>query len=147
MKILLAIDDSKYAGAAINQILAQTGALGAEVRVLHVVEPMPVFADGESWGSGPEFEILRKEQEKHGEELVTRAAKTLRDAGCKVTTKVEWGYPKVVILDQAREWRADLIVLGSHGRKSLEHFLIGSVSEAIARHAGCSVEIVRQPKH
>ena len=64
-----------------------------------------------------------------------------------VTTAVVLGFPKLVILDQAREWRADLIVVGSHGRKGLEHFLMGSVSEAVARHAACSVEIVRPPKH
>jgi nucleotide-binding universal stress UspA family protein len=147
MKILLAIDDSKYAEAAINQIIAQRGDRGAEVKVLHVVEPVPVFADGEAWGPGPELNILQKAQEKLAEELVSRAAKTLRSAGCKVTTAVVLGFPKLVILDQAREWRADLIVVGSHGRKGLEHFLMGSVSEAVARHAACSVEIVRPPKH
>jgi nucleotide-binding universal stress UspA family protein len=147
MKILLAIDDSKYAQTAIDQIIAQTRAQGAEVKVLHVIEPVPVFTDGESSGYGPEFIVLQKEQEKRAEELVSRAAKTLRAAGCKVTTAVELGFPKVAILDQAREWHADLIVVGSHGRKGLEHFLMGSVSDAVARHADCSVEIVRPPKH
>jgi nucleotide-binding universal stress UspA family protein len=147
MKILLAVDDSKYAEAAIQQIIAQAGPKGADVKVLHVVEPAPLFPDGQSWGYGPEFGIMRKEQEKQGEELVSRAAKALRDAGCKVTTAVEWGFPKLVILDQAADWHADLIVVGSHGRKGLEHFLMGSVSEAVARHAACSVEIVRAPKY
>ena len=147
MKILLAIDDSKYAETAIDQIIAQTGAQGAEVKVLHAIEPVPVFMDGESWGYGPKYSVLQKEQEKHAEELVSRCAKTLRAAGCKVTTAVEWGFPKVVILDQASAWHADLIVVGSHGRKGLEHFLMGGVSDAVARHAACSVEIVRPPKH
>lgn len=48
-------------------------------------------------------------------------------------------------LEQASKWGADLIVLGSHGRKGLKHFLLGSVSETVARHAICSVEIVRVP--
>jgi nucleotide-binding universal stress UspA family protein len=147
MKILLAIDDSKYAQTAIEQIIAQTGTQGAEVKVLHVIEPVPVFMDGESSGYGPEYSVLQKEQEKHAEELVSRAAKTLQGAGRTATTAVEWGFPKVVILDQARKWHADLIVVGSHGRKGLEHFLMGSVSDAVARHADCSVEIVRSPKH
>jgi len=147
MKILLAIDDSKYAEVAIRQIIAQAGSQGAEVRVLHVIEPVPIFPDGQSWGYDLEFGNVRKEQEKQGEELVSRAAKTLRDAGYKVTTAVECGFPKVVILDQAAEWHADLIVVGSHGRKGLDHFLMGSVSEAVARHAPCSVEIVRAHKH
>jgi len=147
MKILLAIDDSKHAEAAIQQIIAQAGPQGAEVRVLHVLEPAPVFPDGQSWGYDTEFGMVRKEQERQAAELVSRAAKALRSAGCKVTTAVEWGFPKLVILDQAAEWHADLIVVGSHGRKGLDHFLMGSVSEAVARHAACSVEIVRAPKH
>jgi nucleotide-binding universal stress UspA family protein len=49
------------------------------------------------------------------------------------------------IVDRAAEWHADLIVLGSHGRHGLDRFLIGSVSEYVARHAPCSVEIVRMP--
>jgi len=60
-----------------------------------------------------------------------------------LTAAVEEGDPKSKILDTARDWDADLIVLGSHGRKGLQHFLMGSVSEAVARHAECSVEIVR----
>jgi nucleotide-binding universal stress UspA family protein len=66
----------------------------------------------------------------------------------KVTAAVKEGDPKSKIPDAARDWRADLIVLGSHGRKGMGHFLIGSVSEAVARHADCSVEVVRiLPKH
>jgi nucleotide-binding universal stress UspA family protein len=146
MKILLAIDDSKYAEAAIRQIIAQAGPQGAEVRVLHVIEPVPLFPDGQSWGYDVEFGAVRKEQEKQAEELVSRAAKNLRDANCNVTTAVEFGFPKLVILDHAAGWHADLIVVGSHGRKGLDHFLMGSVSEAVARHAPCSVEIVRTSK-
>lgn len=42
-----------------------------------------------------------------------------------------------------RTWNADLIMLGSHGKRGLDRFLLGSVSEAVSRHAPCSVEIVR----
>jgi nucleotide-binding universal stress UspA family protein len=52
--------------------------------------------------------------------------------------------PKELILQDADEWGADLIVCGSHGRRGLSRFLLGSVSEAIATHAKCSVEIIRQ---
>jgi nucleotide-binding universal stress UspA family protein len=80
--------------------------------------------------------------------LVTKVADELRFKNLKVTTTVEQGDAKSKIIDWASKWRADLIVVGSHGRKGLEHFLLGSVSEAVARHAGCSVEIVRIPsKH
>jgi nucleotide-binding universal stress UspA family protein len=52
-----------------------------------------------------------------------------------------------VILDQAESWGADLIVLGSHGYSGWRRFLLGSVSHAVATHAHCSVEIVRQKPH
>jgi len=51
-----------------------------------------------------------------------------------------------LILQQANEWGADLIVVGSHGRRGLSRFLLGSVSEAVALYAACSVEIIRQTK-
>jgi nucleotide-binding universal stress UspA family protein len=50
-----------------------------------------------------------------------------------------------VIIDAAEAWKAELIVIGSHGRKGLQRFLLGSVAESIARHAACSVEIIRDP--
>jgi nucleotide-binding universal stress UspA family protein len=77
--------------------------------------------------------------------LAAKAAGALRSAGVNVTTAVVQGDPKSIILDNAKTWGADLIVLGSHGRKGLERFLVGSVSEAVLRHAHCSVEIVRLP--
>ena len=53
------------------------------------------------------------------------------------------GPAKTVILDEAENWKADLIVVGSHGYRAWERFLLGSVSQAIVSHARCSVEVVR----
>jgi nucleotide-binding universal stress UspA family protein len=77
--------------------------------------------------------------------LVEHAAWQLRKAGFRASEAVEAGDPKVRIIDHAKEWRADLIVVGSHGLRGLSRFLMGSVSEAVTRHAGCSVEVVRIP--
>ncbi|MGA1999681.1 MAG: universal stress protein [Terriglobales bacterium] len=77
--------------------------------------------------------------------FVERTERALTSAGFRVSTSVAEGNAKSVILDKAAEWHADLIALGSHGRKGLERFLLGSVSEAVARHAPCSVLIVRMP--
>lgn len=49
-----------------------------------------------------------------------------------------------MILDEATHWGADLIVVGSHGRRGVDRFLLGSVSEAVALHAACSVEVIRK---
>jgi nucleotide-binding universal stress UspA family protein len=54
------------------------------------------------------------------------------------------GEPRAFILDEAKAWGADLIVLGSHGRHGLDRLLMGSVSESVALYAHCSVEVVRQ---
>lgn len=56
------------------------------------------------------------------------------------------GWPKDAILDEAERWGADLIVVGSHGRRGVRRFLLGSVSLAVAANARCSVEIVRVPE-
>jgi nucleotide-binding universal stress UspA family protein len=147
MKILLAIDDSKFSQAAIEALTAQAKPKETEVRVLHVIEPIPVYPDGQAWGYGPESVLVSQEQRKEAEGLVARAGQTLRDTGFKVTTAIGEGNPRVVIIDSAAQWPADLIMVGSHGRKGLDRFLMGSVSEAVARHARCSVEIVRGPSH
>jgi universal stress protein A len=74
-------------------------------------------------------------------------AKRLAEAGCKVSTLVLTGDAKKMILDEAADWPADLIVVGSHGRKGIGRVLLGNVSEAVARHAACSVQIVRTAAH
>ena len=146
MKILLAIDDSKFSVAATQAVAALFRPEGTEVRVLHVVDLIPSITRYAGFGgSYPDIEAVRRETLKHSEELVARAAHLLRGAGLNVTTSVEEGDPKTIIVDRAAEWKADLIVVGSHGRKGLERFFLGSVAEGVARHAACAVQIVRLP--
>jgi nucleotide-binding universal stress UspA family protein len=144
MKILVALDDSKCSEAATSVLTAQVKRDGTHVRLLHVVEPFPV-ALAEAAGSRdyPDFVMARMEQREQAEALVKNAAHKLRSAGLDVTSAVEEGDVRSVILDEAEQWHADLIVVGSHGRKGLARFLMGSVSDAVAHHALCSVEIVR----
>jgi len=92
-------------------------------------------------GYAPELE----DQTKPARELVERIAKELRSAGFKADAVVEVGDIRERIIDFAAEWGADLIVVGSHGRSAIQRFLLGSVAEFVARHAKCSVEIVRTP--
>ena len=83
---------------------------------------------------------------RHGREVVGRTEQILKGAGFTVQTEVVEGDPKAKILDQALQWNPELIVMGSHGRKGFDRFLMGSVAEAVVRHAPCSVQIVRIPK-
>ena len=69
------------------------------------------------------------------------------DPGFKAQTVVEEGDPTQKIVDRAADWKADLIMMGSHGRKGIDHFLMGSVSEGVTRYTPCSVEVVRISKN
>jgi nucleotide-binding universal stress UspA family protein len=144
MKIILAIDESKFSQAAIQSVLHTARPQETEVRVLHVLEPIFVPPEAQTWTSLPVYAEMTEQRRQHATELVKRAADSLKAAGFKVCSyAVEDGVPKLTIVDEAKEWGADLIVLGSHGRTGLGRLLLGSVSESVARHAACSVEIVR----
>jgi len=138
MKIVLAIDESRFSEAATQAVITQYQQQGTEVNVLNVVDlPLPIPTSDAA--------AFRELSLKHGQELVQRAERLLSKAGYKTQTAVEEGDPKSKIIDQAKKWKADLIVMGSHGRKGINRFLVGSVAEAVSRHASCSVEIVRIP--
>ena len=143
MKLLLAIDDSNFSQAAVQSVVTRPWPPDTEIRVLHVIEPPALLLSLEMAGYAPEFEALSKARREQAKALLTKAMERLRRPGLNVTTTFVEGDPRSRIIDVASDWHADLIVLGSHGRKGLNRFLIGSVSEAVVRHAHCSVEIVR----
>ncbi len=140
MRILLAVDNSKFSEAAARAVIARNRVRDLEVRVFHAAEPPTLF-------TAPEMAeyIPPEESAQEAIALVAKTADALRSAGISVTTDIVQGDPKTLIIENAEAWGADLIVLGSHGRKGLQRFLLGSVSETVMRHAHCSVEIVRLP--
>jgi nucleotide-binding universal stress UspA family protein len=75
--------------------------------------------------------------------LIAGAAQRLQAAKFKASKEMREGDARGAILDCAGEWRPDVIVLGSHGRRGLDRFLLGSVSENVVGHAACSVEVIR----
>ena len=141
MKILIGIDDSKVSGDVSRAIVTQFRAEHPEIRVLHVLQPIAPAPPQMAPGYAPELD----DQKKPARELVERIAKELLSAGFKVDAAVEVGDIRERIIDSAAEWGADLIVVGSHGQRGIRRFLLGSVAEFVARHAKCSVEIVRAP--
>ena len=145
MKIVLAIDGSKFSKAAAQAVITQGRPDSTEIQVLHVVEPPSLLVAREMGGYDRALDAVWEAETKQAQALVTKVADGLHSKGLNVTTTVEQGEPKSKIIEAASRWHADLIVVGSHGRKGLEHFLLGSVSDGVARHAGCSVEIVRIP--
>ena len=143
MKIILAVDGSSFSDAAVYETARRPWPAGSIVRVLYAVEPFGYIAPEAGLVAQNYFEGM----EKAAREVVGRAASTLeRKAGSrlKVEQVVCKGFPRQAILGEAEEWGADLIVLGSHGRGWAGRFLLGSVSQAVASHARCPVEIVRR---
>ncbi len=147
MKILLAVDGSEFSQAATQALVSHRRPEGAEVLVLRVVEPR-IFSVPPQMAPGyaPEQDEIIKQELRHAQDTVNQADQVLRSGGFNVRTRIVEAEARTGILDVAAEWRADLIVLGSHGRKGLQRFLIGSIAEFVARHADCSVEIVRVPR-
>jgi nucleotide-binding universal stress UspA family protein len=144
MRVLLAIDDSKFSEAATQAVIQQMRPDQSDVLVLHVVEPL-LLVPYEYIGEVATLQAAQKRLVKEGKELVARAKGLLEKAGFKAQTAVKEGDPRSTILDYAARTGAALVVVGSRGRKGLDRFLIGSVAESVARHASCSVWIVRIP--
>lgn len=149
MKILLAIDGSPCSDAAVATLIAQYPPAATEVVVLHAVESLRLMPVSYGYGVGPSFGEdytgIAKQWRREGEELAARTAQRLQAAGFRTTAQVAEDDARQFILEYAKKWQPDLILVGSHGKRGLDRFLLGSVSEAIARHAPCSVEIVRAP--
>jgi nucleotide-binding universal stress UspA family protein len=143
MRILLAVDDSKGSEIATRAVLRQTRPQGTEVRVLSVTDVVAHRPFKDKTGYYGKIRAMFQGETERLEALVARTAALLRAKGFKVTSSVQGGDPRDKILDVATKRRADLIVLGSHGRSGLHHLLMGSVSETIVRHAHCSVAVIR----
>jgi len=150
MKILLAIDGSSFSDAAVNEIASRPWPSDSEVRVISVVEP-PLLPTVETWVPPDNYiEALEQAGEEQGQSIVSKAADRITSAQrdkLRVATEIVKGYPKHAIIESAETWGADLIVVGSHGYRGLTRLWLGSVSQAVALHAKCSVEIVRSRQH
>jgi len=149
MKILLATDDSDCSVGAAHSVANRPWPTGTVFKVLSVEEL--TLPDGQIAGSSlasiyPQslLEELISHAHDRAESAVKTATEILERAGKKVEPahKMPIGEPRALILDTAEAWGADLIVLASHGRRGLDRFLMGSVSEAIATYAPCSVEVI-----
>ena len=144
MRILLPVDDSQYSNKAVRAVVEQVRPAGVEIQVLHVIEPISGYISADYYPHlVPYLAEVEKDRRKQAESLVDGVCSKLHEAGFRCTKIVTTGDPKSIILDAAAEWNADLIVVGSHGLKGLNRWLMGSVSEAVTRHAPCSVQVVR----
>ncbi len=147
MKILLATDGSAHSKAAVEEVARRPFPLNTKVRIVSAYERTPLItAMGPMGVSQDYYAEADLHALKAAENTTENAAKILRkkNPALTITTIVIEGSPKSVILKEAETFRADLIVVGSHGHGVVERFLLGSVSQSVAMHAKCSVEIVRK---
>ncbi len=151
MRILFATDGGKQSDAAIEAVKRLSLGKGDEVKVISVVDmalPMAIDIYG---GYLPDTAELEKTARENAEKTVADSAKRVREfagsAGADISTDVLFGSPDSRIVETAEEWKADLIIVGSHGYSRWERLLLGSVSDSVVHHAPCSVLVVRvQPE-
>lgn len=145
MKLLLATDGSEFSLSAARSVAERPWPRESRVRIVSIVEHIVPAAD--PWyAAGAVAERLREENTRRSEEAVASARRIIASAGLPTETAVLDGTPKKRIVEDAKDWGADLVVLGSHGRRGVTRYLLGSVSEAAALHAHCSVEVIRDRK-
>lgn len=145
MKVLLAIEDKKYGKAIVDFILKNNWDANTKFKILHVIEPYELDEKVEI-SYLPFLEDTRAKVREMAKSLVdTLAMKLKNKLECPVESSVVEGHAKEKVLEAAENWKPDLLCVGSHGRKGLERFLLGSVSQAVAGNAPCAVLVVREP--
>jgi len=150
MRVLLATDGSDCANAAVKSVGSRPWPANSSIRLISVVKqfvPIPDMAAPYLNAELLAREAERLEREGHvkAKEAVAAAQSLLSEMGLQNVqiAEIPLGDPRALILGEAKDWNADLIVLGSHGWHGLDRVLMGSVSESVAMHAHCSVEIIR----
>jgi nucleotide-binding universal stress UspA family protein len=144
--VILALDDSEHSQTMIDHVLEFPWSEYTTFKCVNVVHEI-------HRGLLTEAEITPAEVlSEHYNDMVAGNKAWLEVASQKLNNKfgkrvakaeVLLGEPRQALLELAKTWPADLIVMGSHGRRGFEKAIIGSVSEAVAMHASCSVEIIR----
>lgn len=137
--IVVAVDGSKGSDIAFDKSLDIVKRNHAKMILAHVVDSR-TFATAEAYDR-----TLTERAEEYAKELLDSYTRKARFAGVEhIARCVDYGSPKLKIAkDIAKKYNADLIICGATGLSTVERFLIGSVSENIARYAECDVLVVR----
>jgi len=142
MKILIALDASPHSEHALQFVSRMRWPAGSRVIVVSALQPMArAAAAGPDLGALP-AQVL-DDQRRQLEELESNAESELRESGFATEGRAEVGDPRAVLLAVAQSERADLIVVGSHGRTGIAKLMLGSVSSHVVTHASCSVLVVK----
>lgn len=145
MKVLLAVDGSPFSEAAAESVANRPWALGSEIKVITVIEPLRFYVTEPLTLPDGYWDQLESSLQLQATKALAMATEKLAGKeGVTLTSEVIKGLPKEAIVEEAEKWGADLIVVGSHGYTGLKRLFLGSVSHAVITHAPCSVEIVRR---
>lgn len=143
-RILVPIDGSPTAALGLAEAIKLGSLTGAQLRLIHVVDELS-FALSASQGMTLTGDVLGLLREA-GAEILSRGAATVKAAGLAVDTVLKDSFAGRVsdlVIDEAGLWPADLIVLGTHGRRGVGRLFMGSDAETIVRGAAVPVLLVR----
>jgi nucleotide-binding universal stress UspA family protein len=142
MKIILATDGSEYSIAAAQSIAERPWPPRSQIKIVGVVDS--ALPATEPWYAADEvIHSAREEKMRLSREAVSAGEGIISETGLNTVIEVLEGNPKRQIMDEAKRWGADLVVVGSHGHRGFRRALLGSVSEAVAMHAHCTVDLIR----
>jgi nucleotide-binding universal stress UspA family protein len=151
MRILIGTDGSEFSCKAACSVANRPWPPRSQVKVIsagEVLVPQGATAACSPYSIYSEQSLaeIAEITRKHAEDAVAETKSILRSADlkiCEAPQEMPVGDPRTVLLDEASSWKADLIVVGSHGKHGFDRVLLGSVSESVATHAHCSVEVIR----
>lgn len=140
--ILVPVDGSSTSARALQEALGLARQQTAELELVYVMEDV-LFLENEAYIN---YDEVQKSARSEGEKTLAQAQAVVREAGMMATQKLlEARGERIasVIIEEARRWPADLIVIGTHGRSGFSRILFGSVAEGVVRTAHIPVLLVR----
>jgi nucleotide-binding universal stress UspA family protein len=145
-RILVPVDGSPTSTAGLNEALRLAKNQKARVRLVHIVDERMIFSTAEA---GLNIEPVIEALKSGGKRLLARAAKLAASRGVRAETELlENAASQVadVLIARARRWRADLIVMGTHGRRGVNRLVLGSDAELVVRNSPVPVLLVRSAR-
>ena len=143
-KILVPLDFSAHSRKALNYAVKLAAQFGSQVTVVNIVAPV-IYAEGMVLPAA--MENLDRVSEEHARGELDKIAEEVRGHNVSCDTDVLLGHPSDEIVNFAKQQETDLLLITTHGRTGLQHFLLGSTAERILRHAPCPVMVVRDQEH
>lgn len=145
-RIVVAVDGSPTSDLALDEALKLASEGKSQLLLLHVSEDVSMAWTGGDWMVAMPPVLPPEVFEEVGRKILARAQEKVRQAGLDAEVRrVDDGGQRIgnVVAQEAKDWQADLIVIGTHGRKGLDRFLLGSVAEGVTRAATVPVLLVR----